>query len=128
MPEAGRRNGVDHRSSVASVTLRHRAWLVVAVALGGALGTVARYELALAEPVQSGRFPWATFTANLVGSLVLGIVVVALAETRSSRGVLRSFAAVVAWRFLPAHGEDHFPSVDDEVEAREISEYEILGA
>ena len=76
------------------MTLRHRAWLVVAVALGGALGTVARYELALAEPVQSGRFPWATFTANLVGSLVLGIVVVALAETRGSRGVLRSFAAV----------------------------------
>jgi hypothetical protein len=37
-------------------------------------------------------------------------------------------AAVVAWRFLPAHGEDHFPTVDDEIEAREISEYEILGA
>jgi fluoride exporter len=76
------------------VTLRHRAWIVVAVALGGALGTVARYELALAEPVRSGRFPWATFTANLAGSLVLGIVVVALAETRRSTGVLRSFAAV----------------------------------
>jgi CrcB protein len=44
--------------------------------------------------VQSGRFPWATFTANVVGSLVLGIVVIALAETRGSRGVLRSFAAV----------------------------------
>jgi CrcB protein len=94
LPEAGRRNGVDHRSSVAPVTVRHRAWIVVAVALGGALGTVARYGLALAEPVQSGRFPWATFIANMVGSLVLGIVVVALAETCGSRGVLRSFAAV----------------------------------
>jgi MFS family permease len=37
-------------------------------------------------------------------------------------------AAVVAWRFLPAHGEDHFESTADEEEAREISEYEILGA
>ncbi len=76
------------------MTVQHRAWIVVAVAFGGAFGTIARYELALAEPLQSGRFPWATFTANLAGSFVLGIVVVALAETRGSRGVLRSFAAV----------------------------------
>jgi hypothetical protein len=38
------------------------------------------------------------------------------------------FAACVAWRFLPAHGHDEFASADDAVEAREISEYEILGA
>jgi EmrB/QacA subfamily drug resistance transporter len=37
-------------------------------------------------------------------------------------------AAVVAWRFLPAHGQDHFETAADEDEAREISEYEILGA
>jgi MFS family permease len=37
-------------------------------------------------------------------------------------------AAVIAWRFLPAHGDDHYPTIDDEVEAREISEYEIAGA
>jgi MFS family permease len=38
------------------------------------------------------------------------------------------FAAFVAWRWLPAHGHDEFESVDDEDEAREISEFEILGA
>ena len=37
------------------------------------------------------------------------------------------FAAIIAWRFLPAHGDDEFPSHDDEEEAREISEYEIIG-
>ncbi len=68
--------------------------MLVAVAVGGALGTVARYELALAEPVQSGRFPWATLTANVVGSLLLGVVIVVLAETRGSTGALRAFAAV----------------------------------
>jgi fluoride exporter len=68
--------------------------MIAAVAVGGALGTVARYELALAEPVRSGRFPWATFTANMLGSLLLGIVVVVLAETRGSTGALRAFAAV----------------------------------
>jgi CrcB protein len=68
--------------------------MVAAVAVGGALGTVARYELTLAEPVRSGRFPWATFTANLAGSFVLGIVVGALVETRGATGVLRAFAVV----------------------------------
>lgn len=37
-------------------------------------------------------------------------------------------AAFVAWRFLPAHGHDQFLTEDDAAEAREISEYEILGA
>ena len=55
----------------------------MAVAVGGALGTVTRYELALAEPVMSGRFPWATFGANIAGSLVLGIAVVVWANPRS---------------------------------------------
>jgi CrcB protein len=67
---------------------------MVAVAVGGALGTVGRYELALAEPVQSGRFPWATFTANLVGSLLLGIAVVVLVDGRTSTRVPRAFVAV----------------------------------
>jgi fluoride exporter len=94
MPEAARRNGVDHRSSVAAVTYGHRAWMLVAVALGGALGTMARYELALAEPVGSGRFPWATFGANVAGSLVLGIAVVVWADQRTATGVARAFVAV----------------------------------
>lgn len=76
------------------MTVEHRAWMIAAVAVGGALGTVARYELALAEPVQSGQFPWATFTANMLGSFLLGIVVVVLAETRGSTGALRAFAAI----------------------------------
>jgi CrcB protein len=76
------------------VTTTPRAWIVVAVALGGALGTIARYELALAEPVGSGQFPWATFTANLVGAFVLGIAVVALADGRPGNVLVRPFAAV----------------------------------
>jgi CrcB protein len=65
----------------------------VAVALGGALGTIARYEMALAEPTTSGHFPWATFIANMVGSLVLGIVVAVFADPLAS-GVGRPFLAV----------------------------------
>ena len=72
----------------------HRAWIVVAVALGGALGTIGRYELALAEPVTSGHFPWATFTANMIGSLLLGVVVVVFADTSVRAHVPREFLAV----------------------------------
>ena len=37
------------------------------------------------------------------------------------------FAAFIAWRWLPAHGHDEFASVGEEDEAREISEFEVLG-
>ena len=76
------------------MTSGHRAWMLVAVAVGGAIGTMARYELALAEPVGSGRFPWATFSANIAGSLVLGIAVVVWADERAVTGVARAFVAV----------------------------------
>ncbi len=75
-------------------TTAQRYWIVIAVAVGGALGTVARYELALAEPVGSGRFPWATFVANVAGSLVLGIAAVVWADERGASGVARAFVAV----------------------------------
>jgi len=68
--------------------------MLMAVAVGGALGTVTRYELALAEPVMSGRFPWATFGANVAGSLVLGIAVVVWANRRAASGIARAFVAV----------------------------------
>ena len=68
--------------------------MLVAVAVGGALGTMARYEVALAEPVGSGRFPGATFVVNVVGSLALGIVVVVWADERAASRVARAFVAV----------------------------------
>lgn len=75
------------------MSLPPRAVTLVAVAVGGALGTLGRYELALAEPATSGHFPWATFTVNLVGSFALGIVLGALADPASAR-VWRPFLAV----------------------------------
>jgi CrcB protein len=71
-----------------------RVWVPLAVAAGGALGTVARYELALAEPVGSGRFPWATFVVNLVGSFVLGVALTVVLEPGAAAAVLRPFLAV----------------------------------
>ncbi|MGI3902530.1 MAG: fluoride efflux transporter CrcB [Janthinobacterium lividum] len=45
---------------------------VLLVALGGALGTVARYLLALAALPISGSLPWGTILINIFGSFVIG--------------------------------------------------------
>jgi EmrB/QacA subfamily drug resistance transporter len=37
-------------------------------------------------------------------------------------------AAVIAWRYLPAHAPAEFESVEEQEEAREIEGYEIIGA
>jgi CrcB protein len=45
------------------------------VALGGALGTLARYLTALAAARLLGvEFPWGTLIVNLVGSFLIGLV------------------------------------------------------
>ena len=46
---------------------------VIAIALGGALGTVARYLLALALAPISGALPWGTVIINVAGSFVIGL-------------------------------------------------------
>jgi len=48
-------------------------WLAVAV--GGAVGSLARFWLAAAMAMLTGpRFPWGTLLINVVGSFVIGVV------------------------------------------------------
>jgi CrcB protein len=48
-------------------------WLAVAV--GGALGSLARFWLAAAMTVLTGpRFPWGTLLINILGSFIIGLV------------------------------------------------------
>jgi CrcB protein len=53
-------------------------WL--AVAIGGALGSVTRYGVALMLPTTLGKFPWATFLVNLLGSFLIGVAYVLIVE------------------------------------------------
>jgi CrcB protein len=49
------------------------AW--IAVAVGGAIGSVGRFWLASAMTVLTGpRFPWGTLLINVLGSFVIGLV------------------------------------------------------
>lgn len=59
----------------------HRAALL-AVFVGGALGSVARVALIEAIPIEEGRWPWATLIANVAGSALLGYLTIRLAGRR----------------------------------------------
>lgn len=48
------------------------------VALGGAIGAALRYAVSIY--LSSDGFPWATLGVNMIGSLLLGIVAVALTQ------------------------------------------------
>lgn len=48
--------------------------------IGGGLGSLARFGLSYLIPYQSGKFPWATFCANLWASFFLGILLHFLSE------------------------------------------------
>jgi CrcB protein len=48
---------------------------LLAIFVGGAFGTVARYELAAHHPIGPGGFPWVTLLVNLTGSFAIGLFV-----------------------------------------------------
>ena len=64
----------------------------VLIAVGGALGAVARYQVAAS--IQSrlpSAFPWGTFVVNITGCFVMGVAATVLAD-RIGTGA--------SWRFL----------------------------
>ncbi len=54
-------------------------WLMVA--LGGALGSMARYAMvSYVTPLVDSRVPWGTFVVNALGSFLIGVAFVLLTE------------------------------------------------
>lgn len=66
------------------------------VAIGGALGTLARYAVSLAVNERMGLGPWGTFIANISGSLLIGFLAIVFTETErfSGHDDLRRFAII----------------------------------
>jgi CrcB protein len=64
--------------------------LPLAVALGGALGALARYGLdRFIERRTASLFPWSTFVINVSGCLVIGAVIAALVDRHHTPAWLR---------------------------------------
>lgn len=67
---------------------------LLVVGVGGALGAISRYLASgWVQDMTGGFFPWGTLVVNVVGSLVLGFVVVRLQATVSS-AELRQFITI----------------------------------
>jgi CrcB protein len=64
---------------------------LAAIFAGGALGAIARAEVAEALPVRPGTFPWATFIVNIAGAALLGWFATWLQARRPPTRHLRPF-------------------------------------
>ncbi|HEX4470481.1 MAG TPA: fluoride efflux transporter CrcB [Nocardioides sp.] len=64
---------------------------VAVVAVGGALGALARWAVAEALPHDSGRFPWDTLLTNVTGCFLIGVLMVLVIEVLPRRRLVRPF-------------------------------------
>lgn len=68
--------------------------VVAVVAVGGGLGAAARYGLAQALPTLPGHLPWGTFTANVAGCFLIGVLMVLATEVWVAHRLVRPFLGV----------------------------------
>jgi fluoride exporter len=85
MPSARANSG----SSAPEAPLR-----LAAIAVGGALGTLARYGVERAVVGSAAGFPWATFAVNVSGSFLLGLIMTLVVERWPPTRFVRPFAAI----------------------------------
>jgi CrcB protein len=65
--------------------------ILAAVAAGGVIGALTRYGASLWLPHAPGAFPWATFTINVSGCLLIGVLMVLISEVWSAHPLLQPF-------------------------------------
>lgn len=71
-------DGVDADTPSALLSSALSPSLLLLVAAGAVVGTLARYGLSRAVPTSAGHFPVSTFTVNVLGAFVLGALLEAL--------------------------------------------------
>ena len=69
--------------------MQSRPALLGAILAGGAVGTIGRYLLESVFPAAAGQWPWATFTINVAGAFLLGVLLFALARRGADTGSRR---------------------------------------
>ena len=68
--------------------------MLLAVALGGALGAPARYGVAQWMRVPKDTFPWSTFWTNITGAFVLGLFLTLVIARFPAQRYARPFVAI----------------------------------
>ena len=67
---------------------------LLAIAVGGGLGTLARYGVSRIIQVSQDTFPWATFVTNLTGAFLIGVFLTLLLERFPPMRYPRPFFAI----------------------------------
>ena len=68
--------------------------VLTVISAGGALGALARYGLGVAWPPQPAGFPWTTWSINVSGCLLIGLLYTWIPRFRPRQRLLRPFLGV----------------------------------
>jgi len=68
--------------------------VLLAIALGGGLGTLARYGISRVIHVSPNSFPWATFVTNVTGAFIIGVFLTLILERFPPTRFPRPFFAI----------------------------------
>ena len=80
----------EHHRALAHTPRAHLG-ILGAIACGGFIGTLARYEVIRAWPTPQGHIPWSLLAINTSGALMIGLVLTALLERTAPTKYLRPF-------------------------------------
>ena len=83
-------SGPDQRAELRP----HPARLLSTISAGGALGALARYGIGSAWPHDPAGFPWATWTVNVTGCLLIGVLMVLVTERFRAHPLVRPLLGV----------------------------------
>ncbi|TDC62414.1 CrcB family protein [Actinomadura sp. GC306] len=88
-------SGEDAHGTVGPENARRVSWTTLAaVSVGGVLGSLARYQITVAFPHRPDAFGWATWSINVSGCLLIGVLMVAITEVRRAHRLVRPFLGV----------------------------------
>ena len=105
-PSDGERGGgqapvdpdVDLHIRSERIETRARRWdVLVAIAIGGVLGSEARHGISVALPHPADAMPWATFLINVSGCALIGVLMVTISELTSPHRLVRPLLGRTAY-------------------------------
>ncbi|GAA4354580.1 fluoride efflux transporter FluC [Angustibacter luteus] len=85
----------DSAQAAARHVLHPRHWdVLAAIAVGGALGSVARWSLSQAFPTRPGEVPWGTLLENVSGAALIGLLMVLVFDVWRPHRYARPFLGI----------------------------------
>jgi fluoride exporter len=82
------------RGSVVAAAFRDRWDVLLVIATGGAMGSLARWGFGVLLPTGSHEMPWSTWAVNVVGAFLLGVLMVFVLDVAPPSRYLRPFVGV----------------------------------